>query len=1046
MMKKVLLSILFVALFGATWAQTRVVSGIVLDKEDGAPIPGVSVSIKGSTLGTITKPDGTYSLAVPENTQQLVFSFIGYENQEVGVAGRAVVNVTLTSLVFSINEVIVTGYGTQKRKEFTGAAAAVKGSVIDNKPLQSFGQGLTGQASGVNIVQPNGLVNNPPVIRVRGLSSLSLSSFPLVIVDGIPITTSDVSANSAANNPLSDINPSDIESIDILKDAASAAIYGSRAAAGVLVITTKRGKEGRTRVVYDGWFGITEAVRLPDLLNAQQYMDYKNGAIDNARAISTSSSIPAANSFLPSYNEDGSLVDTKWYDYIYRTAYAQNHNISVSGGIAKTQYYLSLGYTDQEGFLRGNDFTRKSGRFNLKHDVTDWLKLNANVSFTNGLNNSPNSGSIAGAAFNSSGLARIALVQVPNVAPYNADGSYNVDGSALGSGNNLVPSSYANPVPIIDLDKNSSETLRLIANVGAELVLTKDLSFKTNYSWDRRNTENLRFWNPVQGDGYTYNGYAYNNTARAENWNWINTLQFQKTFAEVHNVDILVGSDAQNRRTTNWGGIRQNLVDPFFTEYQGEFLTNVAGGNSIAEIAYEAYLASASYNYAGKYFLSGNFRRDGNSALSENNRWGNFGGASIGWTITEEAFIRDVLPSYVSSARLKASWGRVGNGNLTNFYGAYNTYEAGVYGNVSRIYYSQAGNNELKWETSNQTNIGLDLSFLENRISFEANWYNKDIDNLILEVPQAPSKGIPGNTILLNVGSMYNKGWEFSLNAVPVKTGDFSWTTNLNISTNKNEVTSLVDNDTPILAYTGSLELSSITAVDHPAASIYAVKTAGVNPENGRRIFINSAGEKVQYQHLGGASAWTYLDGTTASAVSGADAQILGGTLPAWFGGFNNTFKYKSFDLGLNFTFSGGNYIYNGTKAGLRDQRIWNNSTDVLNAWTTLGQKTDVPKAIYGDNVSNGSSFAIDANVEKGDFLRLQTATLGYTLPKALLGRVGIDGVRIYAQGNNLFLWTDYTGSDPEISSNGDSNLASGIERNSIPQGRTFTFGVNLSF
>jgi TonB-linked SusC/RagA family outer membrane protein len=1048
-MKKTLVLFVFLIAIGiqTVLSQTRNVTGIVTSVEDGKAIPGASVVVKGTTLGTITDSDGKFQLKVPQNAKSIVVSFVGLATAEYALSGSANYQIELKPESVSVDEVVVTGYGTQKKREFTGAAAAIKGDLVENKPLQSFGQGLIGQAAGVSIITPNGLLNNPPVIRVRGLSSLSLSSFPLVVIDGIPVATDDVSANSSTNNPLADINPSDIESIDVLKDAASSAIYGSRAAAGVLVITTKRGKESKTKVTYDGWFGISDAVRLPDVLNAQEYIDYKNGAIANARLLNTS--VAPANAFVASYNGDGSLVDTRWYDYIYRTAYSQNHNVTVSGGSAKTSYYFSAGYTDQDGFLKANNFNRKTARFNVDHQATSWLKLSANINYTNGLNNSPNSGSAPGAAFNTTGLGRIAINQIPNVAPYNTDGSYNVLNSAIGKGNNLVTAQFANPVVLIDLDKNSSETARLIANLGLELKLTSDLTFKTSYSWDKRNTENLQFWNPINGDGVSYNGYAYNNSARAENWNWVNTLQFKKTFSDVHNLSIIVGSDAQKRRTTKWGSIRQNLVDGFFDVFQGVFLTNIADskdGNNISDIAYEAYLGNISYNYAGKYFISGNFRRDGNSALSSENRWGNFGGASVGWTVSEEEFFKDKLADKISTLRLKASWGKVGNGNLTNYYGAYNTYDAVIYGNSSAIYYSQAGNSELKWETSSQSNIGIDLGILKNRITFEANYYSKDVDNLILNVPQSPSKGIPGNSILLNVGSMYNRGWEFTINAVPVKTKDFSWNANLNFSTNKNRVTALVNDDTPILGYTSSLELASITKVGSPASSIYAVKTAGVNPENGRRIFINAAGDKVQYQHFGGTSAWTYLDGTKASAVSGADAQVLGGTLPTWFGGFNNTLRYKNFDLGLNFTFSGGNYIYNGTKAGLRDQRIWNNSTDVLHAWTTAGQVTDVPRAVYGDNVSNGSSFPIDANVEKGDFLRLQTVTLGYSLPSFIFGNSGINSTRLYAQVNNAFIITKYTGVDPEISTNGNSNLAGGIERNSIPQSRTITFGINVVF
>jgi hypothetical protein len=352
----------------------------------------------------------------------------------------------------------------------------------------------------------------------------------------------------------------------------------------------------------------------------------------------------------------------------------------------------------------------------------------------------------------------------------------------------------------------------------------------------------------------------------------------------------------------------------------------------------------------------------------------------------------------------------------------------------------------LKWETSTQTNVGLDVSLLDNRISVEANYYYKDINNLILRVPQAPSKGIPENAILANVGSMYNKGFELAITATPINTRGFSWTTNLNAATNENKVTSLVDDNTPIITATSTLEITSITKVGYSAAQIYGVKTAGVNLANGRRIFLTKDGVQVQYLHFGGANAWTFVADGKPTVSPSNQQQLLGNTLPTWYGGFNNTFKYKGFDLVLNFTFSGGNYIYNGSKAGLRDQRVWNNSVEVLTSWKKEGDITEIPRAIYGDNVSNGSSFLIDANVEKGDFLRLQTATLGYKLPDKLFGKSGITGLRVYVQGNNLFLLTKYTGVDPEISSNGDSNLASGIERNSIPQGRAFTAGLNISF
>jgi TonB-dependent starch-binding outer membrane protein SusC len=1047
-MKKLLLIWVIIACsITSVMAQTRQVTGKITSSEDGSALPGVSVSSKGSTKGTTSNADGSYVISIADGAS-LVFSFVGFNSQTVTVGNRSVIDVKLTVDNTQLSEVVVVGYGTKKRQEFTGSASTIKAASIAERPVQSFSQGLTGQAAGVNITQPNGLLNNPPVIRVRGLSSLSLSSFPLVVIDGIPISTDNVSANSTTNNPLADINPSDIESIDVLKDAASAAIYGSRAGAGVLLITTKRGKSGKAKVSIDSWAGVNSAVRLPDVLNAEQYMFHKNSAIANAlllnpNAVSSTQRNSLNQSFLPNYNEDGSLIDTDWYKEVYQTAFSQNHNMTITGGTDKTSYYFSAGFSDQDGFLKSNSFERRSGRFNMDHQATKWLKFTTNFNYSNTFNKAPMSGSNPGGAFNTSGLGRIAVAQVPNLPAYLPDGNYNLENNTVGRMNNLLPAQFPNPAVVRDLDKITSENTRLIANLGAEIKIIEGLMYKISYSWDRRNTENIRFFNPYNGDGWSAGGDAYNNTARSDNWNLINTLQYNWKLGEKHNFSAVLGSDSQKTRVLNWGAQRQTLADYFFTDFQGNFGTNLAAGNGIYQVSYEAYLGSFSYNYAGKYFLSGNYRRDGNSALSAENRWGDFGGVSAGWTISEEKFFKNMdLGNKISNLRLKASWGKVGNGNVPNAYGSYSTFGSGLYGAAPTLAFNQAGNKDLKWETSEQTNYGIDISFLNDRITVEANYYNKDINNLILNVPQAPSKGIPGNSILANVGSMYNRGYELAVTATPIDRGGFMWTTNLNFATNENMVTSLVDANTPILTATSGLEVTSITKVGYSAAQIYGVKTGGVNPNNGRRIYIRKDGVKVQYQHLGGANAWTFLDGTPTVSPS-SEQQILGNTLPTFYGGFNNTFKYKGFDLGVNFTFSGGNLIYNGSQAGLRDQRVWNNSVDVLNSWTKVGQITDIPRAVYGDNVSNGSSFLIDANIQKGDFLRLQTATLGYKIPTDL-SKLGINSIRVYAQANNAFLWTAYAGVDPEISTNGDSNLASGIERNSIPQARSFTIGLNI--
>ena len=1051
-MKKLLQS-LFILLFvaGSALAQNRTVSGTVTDSQDGKPLPGVTVRVKGVQVGTTTGSNGEYSISVPTSVTTLEFSYVGFTIQSKAISSSNKVNVALVSDVNDLSEVVVTGYGSIQRKSFTGSTSTVTAEQIANKPVQSFGQGLVGQATGVSIVQPNGLLNNPPVIRVRGLSSLSLSSFPLVVVDGIPISTSNTSQNSAANNPLGDINPEDIESIDILKDAASTAIYGSRGAAGVLIINTKKGKKGETKLSYDAWAGVSNAVRLPEVMNASEYIAFKNQAVKNLKVINPTANVPTdadGNSFFPNLKGDGSIVDTDWNDEIYRSAFTQNHNVSLSSATDKTSYFISGGLSDQQGFLKGNNFKRYTGRANVTHQATSFLKLNMNMAYTNSFNQSPNSGSADGGAFAASGLGRLAFALSPNLRPRNDDGSYNLNptGGTIGNGNNLVSSTWSNPAVLIERDRNTSETTRLIANLGAEVKLADGLLIKSSFSWDRGNTENYRFWNPLSGDGFSTTGSAYNNNNRRNNRNFINTINYNKVFGGVHNLTLIAGNEAQSTSVEDWGAQRTNLSDPFYTQFQGQFINNTAAGNGLVTTALESYLALANYNYDNKYFISGNFRRDGNSGFSEQKRWGNFGGGSLGWEVTREGFFANSsLASIVSNLRIRGSYGVVGNAAV----GAYNyftTYDPTLYGaDGTGFIFNRAGNIDLGWETSKQTDVGVNIGFLNNRFSLEVDYFNKNIDGLILAVPQAPSKGIPGGSIRSNVGSMYNRGFEFALNAGIFRDTEFKWTSTLNFTTIKNMVTALDPQVEQILTSTSGLEQTSITKAGYSAAQIYGVKTNGINPVNGRRIFVDRAGREIQYLHQSAGNGYTYVDNGLAAPSPASEQQILGNTLPTWYGGFNNTMTYKNFDLGLNFTFSGGNNIYNGSRSGLLDQRFWNNLSEVVtDVWSPTNTTGTLPFSVYSDNVSNGSSYLISENIEKGDFLRLQTATLGYRLPKTLFGKSGISGLRVYGQVNNAFLITGYTGVDPEISSNGDSNLASGIERNSIPQGRVFTFGISL--
>lgn len=1039
----------------AIQAQT-IIKGTVIDQSTKEPVVGASVIVKSTTNGVATNIDGEFSLKIPQTLPVTIsVSFLGYNTKDVQVKdANKVLEIYLSENDNYLDEVVFVGYGTQNKQDFSGAASHITGSDIKNLPVQSFDQALSGRASGVNISIPNGVLNNPPIIRIRGINSISLSSFPLVVIDGIPVNTGDISTNiNIANNPLGDINPSDIESIDVLKDAASSSIYGSRAAAGVILVTTKRGKTGSAKTVYDGWIGFTKTNRLPKMLHSEDYMMIKNEAVLNAKILSGKENDPnVANAlFFPSYNADGSLVDTDWNDYVYRTGVSHNHAINVSGGSNSTSYYFSANYSNQEGFLVGNKFIRKGVRMNINHKVNDWFTINGSASYNTSENEAYNSGSLKGSSQYVYGAARLAFSSPPNVSPYNPDGSYNLSSTGkIGAGANLATSTLYNPVALFAYSSYSSNNDRFIGSINAKLKIFNLFDYSIVYAMDRLRNESLSYLSPELGSlGYGNGGSATNVSALRDNYAFTNTLSYKKDIKD-HHLSILVGTDLQSFKTRIWGAEATKASDPFFDYYQGGW-TNVApASNFRGERVYMSYFSRLNYDYANKYILTLNFRRDGNSALAKHQKYGNFGGVSGGWTLSEENFFKNSqLSNTVNYAKLTASWGRVGNGNLENDYGSFNLYSSSLYGNSPTWAMSQSGNPDLQWETSDQTNIGLNVHLLRSRLRLEFAYFYNDVNNLILDTPQAPSKGIPNNRILTNVGSMYNKGFEFGAEFSIINTKDFSWDASVNFTSIRNKVTALAGNNEDIVGYTHTTaNANNVTRVGYSVGSLYGAKTDGVNPENGRRIFINAKGEKVQYSAAvqPGESNWTYLDGTSAPAISMSDYYVLGNTLPKWYGGISQNFRYKNFDLNLVFNYSGGNYIMNGTKGTLREQTTFNNHEDILNRWTTPGQVTNIPRLVYNDIISNGSAFPISENVEKADFLRLSNVLLGYRIPNHIAKKCGLESLRVYAQASNLFLITGYSGTDPESSTNGNSNTSPGVERNSVGRGQTFTFGLNVVF
>ena len=1044
-MKKLTVFLTFALLFIAeAYAQSpRTVTGKVTD-DKGTPLSGVTISAVGVNKNALSENNGSFSIQVSEKVKTLKLTYVGFDSKEVSITGISTVTVSLSPEDKALNEVVVVGYGTQKKRDITGSIASVKGEALANKPTQSFEQALGGRAAGVQVVIPSGVLNAPPVLRIRGANSISLSSYPLIVVDGVPVFTGDGSSTNAAGNVLSSINPNDIESVDVAKDAAATAIYGSRAANGVLFITTKKGKPGRSKVTLDSWVGFSNPQRLQQVLDAQQYTDYKNEALRNAGTFNA-----ATNAFATTLGADGKIINTNWADIVYRQGLQHSNTVSLSGANESTSYYFSTGYTEQEGIINRNDFKRLTLLMNVDHKAGKFFSMGGKIQYTSDQNTAATSSGSLGDAFATAGLGRVALVTAPNVGPFNADGSYNQANGLIGvMGNKLGQVGFYNPQITMDLNRSNSYGEHLISNLYAQFKPVSWLAVRTQYGLDYLMVDNDVFSHPLSGEGFSTTGSVSAIFNKNKRWVWTTTAQFDKVFAQDHTVSVLAGVEQQKSDNNSYGLNRVTVADPAFTNIQGGWVTPNTSGLGIGENYLYSEFARGQYNFKRKYFLTANVRRDGASQLGVNSKYGIFWGVSASWDVLSEKFIQNIkLDKVFSSLRLRSSYGKVGNiGGLGNF-ASLSTFGSGLYGSGGTVAYSQAGNPNLTWETSKKTDVGLNFGLFNDRLTAEIGYYNSNNDGLLLFVPQPPSAGLPSN-IPTNIGSMYNRGFEFDIKYNVVQKKDFSWSTSFNLSTNDNRVLSLAPGITNIIGSTGGLENPSITMPGNPIGMLFVTRTAGVDPASGRRIFLNAQGRQVLFQHVApaGQSRFMYADGTVAPTVSSADAIVYKNTHAKIFGGWENNLRFKSFELNALFTYQMGNWLYYGTQAGLRDQRFWNNEVGVLSRWQKAGDVTEFPRAVFGDNVSNGSSFPLDINVFKGDFIKLRTLTLGYNFPKNMLDKIKISNVRFYVSGNNLLILTAYPGPDPEVSSNGNGTTNFGVDRNTVANQRTITVGINVGF
>ena len=971
-------------------------------------------------------------------------SYIGMQTAEVAIAPN--IRVILKTDSKALDEVVVVAYGTQSARTVTASVSTVRADALKDVPSVSFDQMLQGRASGVSITTPSAGVGQAPIVRVRGVNSITSGTSPLYVVDGVPIESGNLSYLANAN-ALADINPADIVSMDVLKDAAAAALYGSRAANGVILITTKQGQSGKVKVSYDGFVGFSNATDFYEMMNAQEYVDFKNLAVKNRYgtdelSLTTGYVSPYGNkAFNMMKDDNGNYVDTDWKDAAFQNGLSQSHSVAVSGGSDKVRYYLSGNYTTQEGIVKGDKYDRLGVKANVNVQATDWLKVGMNTNVTTGTTSYVDAAR-RGSNFAVGGFPRLALINAPNLPMYNEDGTPYYLAQGLGYGGNTVFSTFSNPAAILSLGNGlSSDVTRFIGVFYAEATPLKGLSLKTQYGVDYARIEEQRFWSPLHGDGVNSKGLANAYNTKNNRWTWTNTATYNFSLGQ-NNFNLLAGTEASERNNSRWTAQRKDLQDDKFVVFQGPFGSATAGG-SLSNNTMVSYFGRINYDYASKYIVSLNYRRDGYSALSEKNRWGNFGGVSAAWRVSEEGFFKP-LRNVVDDLKIKGSYGVVGNTDIydyasKSFYSSYNYGINGTYG------LAQIADPNLKWESSEKYSIGFNARLLD-RISVDFDYYYTKSSDLILDVPQSPSKGIPGNIITTNAGKMKNSGIELTVSADVIRNSQFTWETSFNITTNKNKVISLADGVENILkGDNGGLEITNITVPGKSIGRLYLYPTAGVDPKSGRRVFITPEGDRTLLMFEKG--GWFYEDG--AEYAGEFEPVDCGNTLPTWYGGWTNNFKYKGFDLSLFFQFSGGNKIYNGTKASVSDMRYWNNSKDVYKKyWTPERTHAEYPMPIYGDNYSNGSALPISDLVERGDYLRLKNVSLGYTFnTKNWSKAVGISALRLYVQAQNLFVITGYSGMDPETLTNVESaTLSGGTDKNTLPQARTYTIGVNLTF
>ena len=1006
------------------WGNAQnVVTGKVTSNDDGSPLPGVSITIKGTTKGTTTDDKGVYSLSVPANAS-LQASFIGFADLEQTVGNRTVVDFILSSDIKSLDEVVVTGYGSQIKRDLTGNIVKIRASEIQDMPVTTFEQSIQGKAAGVQINQGTGKLAQGIQVRVRGQSSVSASNEPLYVLDGIPLTQGDLGVGGGETNPLVDINPQDIESIEILKDASAGAIYGARAANGVVLITTKKGKSGKTKINFGIQYGKSKPTNILKFLNTQQYIDFYRIAAANSDKIDgyDAKDPDSYTSYMESFFDTQSLgtlgtsnqADTDWGSLAFQDAPSQQYDLNLSGGSDKTTFFISGQMLDQTGILLGNAFNRMTGRINLTHKVTERLSIGINMSITRSLNER-----VSGDRQFDNPLQLVAL---PPMTPQNDPET----GLPVGTppGDISIPVYYNGIINIGNAYYNTT-VHRNISNVFGEYALFKGLRFRTEFALDLLNQQEEQYYNSKTQRNFSAPlGYGFNRFVRVENYNTNNYFVYDNTF-DKHTINATAGLSYQNSQSkTNAAEGKDFPSDAYRMIASAARKTDASSTQS--DYRFASYFTRVNYKFNDKYLLGLSARVDGSSRFGADNRYGFFPAVSAGWVLSEESFLKK--NELISFLKLRASWGKTGNAEVGNFpqLGLF-TGDAG-YGALPGQRPSQLANPSLGWESTQQIDIGLDFGLLNNRINGEIDYYEKNTTGLLLNVNVPGTTGFA--TQVKNVGSLTNKGFEFVLNTDNL-VGDFKWKTSLNASTNKNKITDLQGQ-----IIEGGLSNMSRAVEGQPLGTFFTVEYAGVDPANGDALFYKNT------KNTDGS-----IDRATTKTYSQAQRVVIGSPLPKWTAGVTNTFSYKGVELSVFFNGVFGNKLnfYGVGRFSSANGRFEDNQTvNQLAAWTPQNTDTNVPQArLFFNNGAQASSRFI----EDGSYVRLRNVTLAYNLPKTLVSKIKLSNVRVFFTGQNLLTFTKYSGWDPEVNADDVvTNIALGYDFYTTPQAKTFMGGLNISF